>query len=973
MTARLTLSLLSTLFAITLLFSANIEMRKADAHASSSSEIPPRPTDRADRFGVYNWNVNDAAFPTDGSTDRLNWAANKVAELGSRTIRVAISPRDDYHVNPPGAINLVQIAQSPAYDKLFRDDRFRTFLLTTYTFGDHGSWTDGYTNSEYIAERDEIKGLCEYLLGEEAFAGKTFIILNWEGDNAISGESNKRSVWNYYTDWIRARAEGVKLASQNFPASDTRVFSGLEFSLVKSPKTGQHCGSPVINPVRNDPLQNRCVIDYVAPRVEVDYYSYSSWQSVIDKQDNPNESLKQRYKNDLSFALSTIKTRRPEITERNFIVGEVGFERSRYGECNAANHLNELFDAFDGEDAFQVAYAIFWQIIDNGRLYGLLDERFGLFRVSDGRLAPTLLSAAFQKRVAGELVQNNTGCPRIRRFPEPPGVLNQQGKPDFTLNPDSLISIYAPNCCQSVDAPFSESGNTVRFNQVVRNFEIQKENATLWYESPSQINFSIPPARRPGAAWIFVTDARGIDSNAQTITLECADCPRVNPSCGVLNASDPALPIQPGSVISIQGSKFSPSGNSVIIELLEPGQVTTSLPLPTENILFESPGQIKAKLPDDLRPTYQAIIYVVNKEGLETREKVISISSPCPDCSTLLRPCRAIVNEAGGGFLAGSVTTALGRFLPTGNKVIVEQTDQQNRVYQYTLTQGAAEWDENSARIRFALPETLFPGRALIYIIDAEGRETSAREIVINTYPLINVSSANYRGPDLAAESIATAFGSSMASTTQTASSTPLPTEMAGTRVFVRDNIGVERMAPLFFISPTQINYQIPQGTQPGSASITIFNGSGLSSTDSINIVNVAPGLFSANANGAGAAAAIALRVKADGEQIYEPVVVYDPDLKQFVPVPIDMGEPTDQIFLALFGTGFRSLSDISAVTAIVGGTNAEVTYAGPQGMLVGVDQINLRLPNNLSGKGLVDIDLTIDGIKANIVTISVK
>lgn len=86
--------------------------------------------------------------------------------------------------------------------------------------------------------------------------------------------------------------------------------------------------------------------------MEVDYYSYSSWQSLLEKQDNPNESLKQRYKTDLGFALAKVKARRPEITERNFIVGEFGFERSRYGECHAANHLNEVFDAFDGDDAF---------------------------------------------------------------------------------------------------------------------------------------------------------------------------------------------------------------------------------------------------------------------------------------------------------------------------------------------------------------------------------------------------------------------------------------------------------------------------------------------------------------------------------------------------------------------------------------------------------------------------------------------
>src|SRR5262249_23104062 len=151
-------------------------------------------------------------------------------------------------------------------------------------------------------------------------------------------------------------------------------------------------------------LQNRCVIDYVAPQVEVDYYSYSSWQTVNEIEADPSLSLKQIYKRDLTFALEKVKTRRPEITESNFIIGEYGFERSRYGECYAANHLNDMFDAFDGPDAFGVSYTIFWQIIDNNRIFGLLDERFGLFRPDKQALGPTMLSECFQKRMAGQQV-----------------------------------------------------------------------------------------------------------------------------------------------------------------------------------------------------------------------------------------------------------------------------------------------------------------------------------------------------------------------------------------------------------------------------------------------------------------------------------------------------------------------------------------------------------------------------------------
>src|SRR5262245_61496373 len=214
---------LLSLFIIALSASINLQQRKA-VQAAHSLEVPPAPTERADRFGVYNWNVNDSPLPVDGSIDRLNWAANKVAETGSRTIRVFIGARNDYFVNPPGAPDLLQIAQSQAYDKLFRDPRFQTYMLTAYSAGAGASnWLGRLAATDHARERDEIKRLGEYLLDNPALANKTFIILNWEGGSAIS--SNRSDVWDYYVNWIRARAEGVKLARQRFPASNARLFS----------------------------------------------------------------------------------------------------------------------------------------------------------------------------------------------------------------------------------------------------------------------------------------------------------------------------------------------------------------------------------------------------------------------------------------------------------------------------------------------------------------------------------------------------------------------------------------------------------------------------------------------------------------------------------------------------------------------------------------------------------------------------
>ncbi|MCI0391789.1 MAG: hypothetical protein MOB07_23850, partial [Acidobacteria bacterium] len=71
---------------------------------------------------------------------------------------------------------------------------------------------------------------------------------------------------------------------------------------------------------------------------------------------------------------------------------------------------------------------------------------------------------------------------------------------------------------------------------------------------------------------------------------------------------------------------------------------------------------------------------------------------------------------------------------------------------------------------------------------------------------------------------------------------------------------------------------------------------------------------------------------------------------------------------LILYGTGIRFRSSLGAVRSKIGGLDTEVVYAGLQGFFVGVDQVNIRLPRSLAGRGDVDIVLTVDGQTANTV-----
>jgi uncharacterized protein (TIGR03437 family) len=60
-------------------------------------------------------------------------------------------------------------------------------------------------------------------------------------------------------------------------------------------------------------------------------------------------------------------------------------------------------------------------------------------------------------------------------------------------------------------------------------------------------------------------------------------------------------------------------------------------------------------------------------------------------------------------------------------------------------------------------------------------------------------------------------------------------------------------------------------------------------------------------------------------------------------------------------------------VTCRIGSTTLPVSFAGPQGVYVGLDQVNILLPKSLRGTGNANVAITVDGQAANTVAIGFK
>jgi uncharacterized protein (TIGR03437 family) len=246
---------------------------------------------------------------------------------------------------------------------------------------------------------------------------------------------------------------------------------------------------------------------------------------------------------------------------------------------------------------------------------------------------------------------------------------------------------------------------------------------------------------------------------------------------------------------------------------------------------------------------------------------------------------------------------------------------------------------------------------------------TSALACAANS--LTVVSSASDLQP-VAPASIVTAFGSDVATTTLSASSATWPVFLGGTTVSIKDSGGVARPAPIAFVSPGQVNFQVPAQTASGPATATIMSSDGTVSTGAVLIAAVAPGLFAANSNGQGAAAAIVIQVGADGSQTSSLSFTCGSSALSCVPSPITVNSANGaETVLELFGTGIQGRSSLAAVTCTIGGTPVQVLYAGSQNTYPGLDQVNVVLPASLANLGQLSVVLTVQGQTANTVVVA--
>jgi hypothetical protein len=200
---------------------------------------------------------------------------------------------------------------------------------------------------------------------------------------------------------------------------------------------------------------------------------------------------------------------------------------------------------------------------------------------------------------------------------------------------------------------------------------------------------------------------------------------------------------------------------------------------------------------------------------------------------------------------------------------------------------------------------------------------------------------------DVMSGAFAVAYGEGLAVTSELADLSALPDELAGTRATVRDSAGTELAARLLFVSPSQVNFQLPADCAPGLATVTIASGEETISLGTLRINAEA----AKPPSDALIAAVLVQHQGTDGRKWTKPLEAgWDASGK------LVRDEPDS---LVIIGRQLRAAN----VRVIAGGEMLAASFTEPAiaGDSNGLQQMHVRLPSGYSGRDEKGIVLMMD------------
>jgi uncharacterized protein (TIGR03437 family) len=255
------------------------------------------------------------------------------------------------------------------------------------------------------------------------------------------------------------------------------------------------------------------------------------------------------------------------------------------------------------------------------------------------------------------------------------------------------------------------------------------------------------------------------------------------------------------------------------------------------------------------------------------------------------------------------------------------------------------------------------PMTRMIVLLDNSGSNNAdlgpiGSQVLVRTGPSISssgiVNAASFQ-PSVAPGSLASIFGSNFISTAISAQSVPLPMKLGGVTVTIDG-----RVAPMLYAGSNQINFQVPFETSLGTTSVIVTVNGVNSAPAQVTVSDGAPGIFVYNSNSSVVQNQdYSLNGPGNPAKVGSFVILYATGLGAVSPSVVTGGPPGDAESLATL-----------KVTATINNIPAQVSFAGLAPGFVGLDQVNILIPDLAAGT--YPIKITAGTAVSNAPTISV-
>ena len=208
--------------------------------------------------------------------------------------------------------------------------------------------------------------------------------------------------------------------------------------------------------------------------------------------------------------------------------------------------------------------------------------------------------------------------------------------------------------------------------------------------------------------------------------------------------------------------------------------------------------------------------------------------------------------------------------------------------------------------------------------------------------PILNAASLGNEPQSIktvSPNSIAIAWGLGLAHTTQYGrpdSANAYPTNLGGTSVTVNG-----RAAELFYVSSSQVNFHVPNETEPGTAEVIIANSDGIRVRGLLTVATAAPGVFTEDGSGRGTA------LKFEVNRLLPGLFIPHDSVHRFL----------------IFATGLQLTSQ---VTVLINDQPATIESLRECRHMPGLFQLNLGIPESSIVPGDERLILIADGKTSN-------